>query len=671
MKDLDKNKGELLLKIEAQKIKLAKLENISLLYEDLQNKITINEEKQNSKLQLALEILNTGVPIIIWKTSLDDQNNYSNSYISENVDELLLLPLGSIDNNWTKYLSYIEEEYRSLIINTVLEAFNNFGKFFSCDYKIKKSNGEVIWVASKGRTHSNNGVITFIGYTTEITERKMVELSLKESENRYKYLFNQSPISIWEEDYSQVFKYLNTIKEKGITDIRQYLKNNLNEVMKCSKLVKVLDVNEITLELFNAKSKKELTTNLGKVFTKDSLPMFIEQLAAIWENKFRFSQDTINKTIDGKVINVAVSHNVMPNYEKDFSRLLISLVDITEIKRAEKALKTSESKLKSIITSMNDMIFVLDKESRFVSVNAQEKDLMMKEELFIGKTHSEIMPDYIDKLFNKAMLKVRKGGHEEYEYYIKNDLCTLWFSLKISPIFEDNVFMGSVSVVRDITKRKQGEKELKKNRERMKMMNKIIRHDLTNDLIVIKSALNIYHKKSEQKMLIEAEKRINESLKTIKQYKKYEAFIDSNSMLKKIEIASLLNVIKLDYPEINIIIRGEGQILADEALISVFKNLVSNSIKHGKATRIEINIFLEKGYFKIEFKDNGIGIPDKYKSQVFDEGFHCGETGHTGIGLYIVRSTIEHYGGSISVENNIPKGTNFIISIRSVSRDSN
>ena len=340
MKDLDKDKGELLLKIEAQKIKLAKLENISLLYEDLQNKITINEEKQNSKLQLALEILNTGVPIIIWKTSLDDQNNYSNSYISENVDELLLLPLGSIDNNWTKYLSYIEEEYRSLIINTVLEAFNNFGKFFSCDYKIKKSNGEVIWVASKGRTHSNNGVITFIGYTTEITERKMVELSLKESENRYKYLFNQSPISIWEEDYSQVFKYLNTIKEKGITDIRQYLKNNLNEVMKCSKLVKVLDVNEITLELFNAKSKKELTTNLGKVFTKDSLPMFIEQLAAIWENKFRFSQDTINKTIDGKVINVAVSHNVMPNYEKDFSRLLISLVDLPELKRAERALKT-------------------------------------------------------------------------------------------------------------------------------------------------------------------------------------------------------------------------------------------------------------------------------------------------------------------------------------------
>jgi signal transduction histidine kinase len=62
--------------------------------------------------------------------------------------------------------------------------------------------------------------------------------------------------------------------------------------------------------------------------------------------------------------------------------------------------------------------------------------------------------------------------------------------------------------------------------------------------------------------------------------------------------------------------------------------------------------------------DYGIGIPDEIKDKIFDEGFHYGETGHTGIGLYIVQTTVEEYGGMVFVEDNTPQGAVFIIRLK-------
>ena len=64
--------------------------------------------------------------------------------------------------------------------------------------------------------------------------------------------------------------------------------------------------------------------------------------------------------------------------------------------------------------------------------------------------------------------------------------------------------------------------------------------------------------------------------------------------------------------------------------------------------------------------DNGMGIPDEIKFMIFKEGFYHGKSGHTGIGLHIVKKTIERYGGYIYVDDNKPKGVAFIISLRKV-----
>ena len=99
-------------------------------------------------------------------------------------------------------------------------------------------------------------------------------------------------------------------------------------------------------------------------------------------------------------------------------------------------------------------------------------------------------------------------------------------------------------------------------------------------------------------------------------------------------------------------------------ILSVFENIISNAIRHGKTSKLNIDISSDKEFCEIRFTDYGIGIPDDLKYKIFSEGFHHGETGNTGIGLYIVQQTIDDYDGRIFVEDNEPNGAVFVIKLR-------
>jgi len=121
-----------------------------------------------------------------------------------------------------------------------------------------------------------------------------------------------------------------------------------------------------------------------------------------------------------------------------------------------------------------------------------------------------------------------------------------------------------------------------------------------------------------------------------------------------------------NYPDIEINVTGTGKAYADNAVYSVFENIISNAIKHGKTTKMDIDISSDEEFCIIKFVDYGIGIPNKIKDEIFDEGFQYGETGHTGIGLYIVQKTIDEYDGFVTVEDNKPNGAAFVIRLRKI-----
>ncbi len=218
----------------------------------------------------------------------------------------------------------------------------------------------------------------------------------------------------------------------------------------------------------------------------------------------------------------------------------------------------------------------------------------------------------------------------------------------------------------EIAERNNAETKLQKSNNQLKVVNSILRHDVINDLVVIKSAMNIFKKTSNAEMLDEIENRVMKSLDTIQRHQKQQSYIEKHSDLNEYKIENVINKTIEHYPDLKFNISGSCIVYADDTIFSVFDNLIGNSIKHGNTQKINIKINTKDEYCEIIFADFGIGIPDKVKEKIFDEGFAYGKTGNTGIGLYIAKQTIEEYGGTVLVEDNKPKGASFVIRLRKV-----
>jgi len=108
---------------------------------------------------------------------------------------------------------------------------------------------------------------------------------LKEYINRYRALFEYSPTSLWEEDFSEVRIYIDRLRDKGIQDFRGYFNDHPEELKNCTDMIKILDVNESTLKLYEADSKEAMTQNLDKILTNKSHDILKEQVLTIAEGK--------------------------------------------------------------------------------------------------------------------------------------------------------------------------------------------------------------------------------------------------------------------------------------------------------------------------------------------------------------------------------------------------
>ncbi|MDP7422945.1 MAG: PAS domain S-box protein, partial [bacterium] len=133
----------------------------------------------------------------------------------------------------------------------------------------------------------------------DITDRKKAEKQLRESQERYRRLFEYSPISLWEEDFSLYKAWIDKMKDSGITNFRNYFKKHPEAIEQCSRLVQIVDVNQATLDLYQAKNKEEVTSNLAGIFTEESYNVFTEELMALAEGDLEFSSEAVTRTLEG------------------------------------------------------------------------------------------------------------------------------------------------------------------------------------------------------------------------------------------------------------------------------------------------------------------------------------------------------------------------------------
>ena len=191
--------------------------------------------------------------------------------------------------------------------------------------------------------------ISGMALATYISERKRAESALHESEQRHRMVFENSPVSIWEEDFSAVKAVFDDLRKAGVADIDAYFDQHPETIRQCAGLVRIVDVNQASLALFEATSKEKVLAGLVNFFTAESFDTFRQELVCLWNGEPRMIKDAVVKTLAGDSRNVTVCYSVCHGCEETLSKVIVSLSDITERKRNEAALQAMRAEMEQLM----------------------------------------------------------------------------------------------------------------------------------------------------------------------------------------------------------------------------------------------------------------------------------------------------------------------------------
>lgn len=169
----------------------------------------------------------------------------------------------------------------------------------------------------------------------DVTAQAQATQRLQRSERYAHDLFEHSPVSLWVEDFSAVKRLLDDVRAQGIRDFKTFLKVHPEFVSRCMQEIRVIDVNQQTLQMLGAASKEALLNNLPRIFRDEMEESFAEQLQDLWDGKLVQQREVLNYALSGDAVHIHMQFSVLDGHRDDWGLVLVSLVDITARKKAE------------------------------------------------------------------------------------------------------------------------------------------------------------------------------------------------------------------------------------------------------------------------------------------------------------------------------------------------
>ncbi|EMA00934.1 signal-transducing histidine kinase [Haloarcula vallismortis ATCC 29715] len=213
------------------------------------------------------------------------------------------------------------------------------------------------------------------------------------------------------------------------------------------------------------------------------------------------------------------------------------------------------------------------------------------------------------------------------------------------------------------------EQELKRQRDNLDLLNQIVRHDLTNHLQTISGRAELLRDQCSGDA-IEHVDGIQESSQAATEL--LETAGNLASVMQQTEwetepvalgpvLSSVIEDITATYTDAQVTVPDalpSAQVEADELLSSVFRNVLTNAIQHNDSATpsVVVDVTDDGDVLQVTVADNGPGIPDEQKRTVFERGKKRPNSAGTGVGLYLVRTLVDAYGGDVWVEDNEPTG---------------
>jgi PAS domain S-box-containing protein len=204
-----------------------------------------------------------------------------------------------------------------------------------------RRDGSVAYLEGTGFQLEYEGEPAVVVVMQDITARHAMDAALHENEARYRHLFSDSPIALWEADFSVIRGDLDVLAEQGV-DVVECLRTRPELARSAAANARILDVNEAAVALFRADSRAELLRSLSPVFEPEGYAVLIEGLCFLWSRRGRkFAAESWTRTLRGERREIDVRLSLMPGSEESWQRVVLSLFDTTAFKAAERQLRAS------------------------------------------------------------------------------------------------------------------------------------------------------------------------------------------------------------------------------------------------------------------------------------------------------------------------------------------
>ncbi len=315
------------------------------------------------------------------------------------------------------------------------------------------------------------------------------------SQEEFAELFDLAPVSLWLEDYSALRAQFDRWRRNGVSDFRAFLREAPERVEQCSSLIKVLAVNRRTLELYEATSLEQLVSNLSSIFRDDMFDQHVEELVQLWQGDGRFHSETVNYSTSGRRLDILLHGTVLSGSEETWSRVLVSIEDMTERSEAQRAQAQAERYARGLfdhspvslwVEDFSGIKALLDEVAAsgvidfrtFIDVHPEFVDRCMERIRVVdvndqtlamfGAADKRSLVDNVDRIFRDEMrrhfgeqlIKLFDGElshqRENVNYTLSGDKLNVYMQFSVLPGFESDWRLVLVSLM-DITARKKAE----------------------------------------------------------------------------------------------------------------------------------------------------------------------------------------------------------------------
>jgi len=579
----------------------------------------------------------------------------------------------------------IHPEDRQMMLGAVAQTLQGDPRY-DVEYRVVRPNGEERIVRSQGvvRRNESGPPPRMFGTIQDITEQKRAEAEVRESERRYRYIFQSTGVSIWEQDFSQVKDAIDDLKATGVRDFREYFAAHPEFVARAIATVRIVDVNDATLGLLAAESKDELLVSLRKVFLPETVEVFVGELIAIAEGRTSFEAEIVLQSLKGERLTALLTLTLPPPPGR-FDSVLVTLMDITERKRAEYL--TGQ-----VFESLPDRVSIVGRDYRYRRVNPVfERNWRMPAEKLVGMHIADLLgTDSFEQKIKPNLDRCFAGEDVSYAEWFPAPLGRQYMALSYSPLRPDSDRVEAALVIaRDLTDHMLASEALRQAHADLAHFSRVttmgeltasLAHEINQPIAAAVTNANAClrwltraHPDVEEaceaaSRMVKDGKRAADIISRIRLLFKKGATprepVDVNEVIQEMIVLLRSEATRYSVPIRAELAAGLPKVKADRVqLQQVFMNLMLNGIDAMKGTGAagELTVRSERGsngQLLISVSDTGVGLPPQEADLIFNAFFTTKPTG-TGMGLPISRSIIESHGGRLWAAANSGRGATF------------